>query len=192
MGLSGGGGITQPDNDENPYASQSYRTPYRDQVSHVPEHEIVLPHHRDKLFSDGLVLFGGRLEGMGGDLPAEQVVGEIELHSGGAAVSVAVGGEGCGVGLGQGLNRRVLHQNAADPAKALPGKVRGKTLPEEPMRHSGEECRGCFREASVDRLAADGQAGSPGQSHRDLVVGGESRGHRGGEGLEEGRRVHFG
>ena len=162
------------------------------EVTHVPEHEVVFPNHRDELLADGLVLLGGGLEGVGGHLSAEQVVGEIELHSGGAAVSVAMGGEGCGVGFGHGLDRGVLHQNAADQTKVFVGKARRKTLPEEPVHHPGEESRGRLREASADRLAADGLPGSPRQSHRDLVVGGEPRSHRAGESLEEGRGVHFG
>lgn len=79
------------------------------EAAHVTRHEVVLPHHRDELFADGLVLLGGGLESVGDHLPAEQVVGEVELHSGGAAVPVAMGGEGCGVGFGQSLDRGVLH-----------------------------------------------------------------------------------
>lgn len=162
------------------------------EATHVPEREVVLPHHRDKLFSDGLVLLGGRLEGVGDDLPGEQVAGEVDLHPGGAPVAVAVGGKQLGVGLGHGLDRGVLHGNAPERAGISAGKARANALPEEPAQHCGEELRGRLGEAIVDRLAGDGHSGSPRKPHGDLVAGGEPGGHRSGEGSQEDRRVHLG
>lgn len=173
-------------------ASFNFNELRQGEVAHVPEHEIVFPHHRDELLADGLVLLGGGLEGVRGDLSGEQVVGEVELHPGGTAVPVAMGGEGPRVGLGQGLNRGVLHEDATDHAQSSVGKTRGKPLPEETVHHPGEKGGGRFREAPVDRLAADGRAAALRQTHGNLIVRGETGGHRTAEGLKEGRGVHFG
>ena|GEM_PF-4696729 len=36
-----------------------------EEVSHIPQHEVVLSHHRDEFFADGLVLFRSGMERMG-------------------------------------------------------------------------------------------------------------------------------
>ncbi len=139
-------------------------------IHHIPEHEIVLPNDGEKFLAYVFVLFSGAMERMGTHLRGKQIVRKIDFHPGGAAMSVATGGKDSGIGFWHGLDRRILHQNAADDTEIFGRKARGKTLPEESMNHPGEEGGGRLRKASEDRLTADIFPASLRQSDGDLIV----------------------
>jgi len=101
----------QGDSCESKFLKSFYFTELcQGEVARVPQHEVVFQQLDEELASDSFVLFGRAVKGMGDHDAGEEIVAEIDLHSGGAAMSVTTGREDRGVGFGHGLDRGVLHQ----------------------------------------------------------------------------------
>ena len=140
-----------------------------------------MPDLHDEFAADGLVLGGGGLQRVGDDGAGEQIVGEVDLHSCGGSVVIAVGGKVLRVGLRHHLSAGILDDDAPDRGglQRLGGWL--EALRHEIAEDAHEKGGGADVDSLVERLA-EHRGGDPVlEIAADLV----ERGHPGGDGAQQ-------
>ena len=118
---------------------------------------------------------------MGDDGAGEQVVGEIDLHTGGDAVVVAVGGKALRVGLGHDMAAGILKNDAQDRGGLKHRGGRLEALHHEIAEDGHHKGGGPDVEALMKRLAEHRGGNAVLEIADDLIEGG----HPGGDGTQQ-------
>lgn len=71
------------------------------EVAPIPQDEVSLFDGVDEVFAEIPVLFGGSMESAHDGSPVDEIYGEVNFHSGGDAVAIAMGGEEFVIAFGQ-------------------------------------------------------------------------------------------
>ena len=87
---------------------------FKDEVSHVPHHQITGKDVLQQIVADGFVLLGAEVEFVIDDVPVEQIEGEIHFAAGGFAVPVAMPREVLRIAFGKADEGGVLDEDAVE------------------------------------------------------------------------------
>jgi hypothetical protein len=104
------------------------------------------------------------------DVAGEEIEGEVYLHSGSFAVSVAVPREGGGIGFWHDLTGSVFNEDALDFAALNGGDGGAIALLHEVAKHGHHEGRGVDVEAIMKRLTGHAERCSVFELAGDLIA----------------------